>query len=199
MRVDRHFSATPWETEILTGPTSPTPLAIGTTQYLSLRIAGDPQFTNASWQRFYLYAFDGSGNFGRWGAAIPTKTNWQALSFLAGTVEKPSESPALPDLSNIVQFKFYLCGQGDPASVAYSTTIYLDDFRILPAPFFTVKPQGAWVQLLMKDLIPGTRYTVRETTNFTRTVTYIFQANSTNGTMSLAVGRMAFYQLYFAP
>ena len=199
MRVDRLFPASTWETEILTGPTLPTPLAIGTTQYLSLKIAGDPQFTNASWQRFYLYAFDGSGNFGRWGAAVPTKTNWQALSFPATSVEKPSESPALPDLSNIVQFKFYLCGQGDPASVAYSATIYLDDLRVLPAPVLTVVPQGTWLQLLMKNLIPGTTYTVAQTTNFAHAVTYTFQANSTSQTMPLAAGRMGFYQLYFAP
>ena len=201
MRVDRYFPASTWETEILTGPTRPTPLVIATTQYLSLRIAGNPQFTNASWQRFYLYTFDGSGNFGRWGAAFPTTTNWQIFNFLASSVEKPAESPALPDLSNIVQFKFYLCGQGDPASVAYSATIYLDDLRILPAPVLTVVQQGTSQHVLMNNLIPGTTYTLQQTTNITRPVTvkYSFSANSTSQTWPVPAGQQAFYKLYFTP
>ena len=199
MRVDRYFPASTWETEILTGPTLPTPLAIATTQYLSLRIAGAPQFTNASWQRFYLYTFDGGGNFGRWGTAVPTTTNWQVFNFPASGVEKPSESPALPDFSNIVQFKFYLCGQGDPASVAYSATIYLDDLRILPAPVLTVVQQGTRLQLLMNNLMAGTSYTLQQTTNFTRPVKYTFQANSTSQTWSIPSGQIGFSQLYFAP
>jgi hypothetical protein len=201
MRVDRHFPASTWEMEILTGPTRPTPLVIGTTQYLSLRIAGNPQFTNASWQRFYLYTFDGGGNFGRWGTAVPTTTNWQVCNFLASDVEKPSESPALPDLSNIVQFKFYLCGQGDPASVAYSATIYLDDLRILPAPVLAVVQQGTSLQLLMNNLIPGTTYTLQQTTNITRPVTvkYTFPATSTSQTWPIPPGQKGFYKLYYAP
>jgi hypothetical protein len=201
MRVDRYFPASTWETEILTGPTLPTPLAIATTQYLSLRIAGAPQFTNASWQRFYLYTFDGGGNFGRWGTAVPTTTNWQVFNFPASGVEKPSESPALPDFSNIVQFKFYLCGQGDPASVAYSATIYLDDLRILPAPVLSVVQQGTSRQLLMNNLMPGTTYTLQQTTNITRPVTvkYTFPANSTSQTWPIPAGQQAFYKLYYAP
>ena len=201
MRVDRYFPASTWETEILTGPTLPTPLAIATTQYLSLRIAGAPQFTNASWQRFYLYTFDGDGNFGRWGTSFPTTTNWQVFNFPVSVVEKPSESPALPDFSNIVQFKFYLCGQGDPASVAYSATIYLDDLRILPAPVLTVVQQGTKLQLLMNNLIPGTTYTIQQTTNIAHPVTvkYTFPANSTSQTWPIPSGQKGFYQLYYAP
>jgi hypothetical protein len=199
MRVDRYFPASTWEKEILAGPTLPTPLAIAPTQYLSLRMAGSPQFTNASWQRLYLYTFDGSGNCGRWGAAVPTTTNWQVFNFLASGVEKPAESPALPDLSNIVQFKFYLCGQGDPASVAYSATIYLDDLTILPAPVLTVVQQGTSRQLLMNNLMPGTTYTLQQTTNFTRPVKYTFPANSTSQKWPIPPGQIGFYQLYFAP
>jgi hypothetical protein len=199
MRVDSYFPASAWETEILTGTTLPAPLAIATTQYLSLRIASAPQFTNASWQRFYLYAFDGGGNSGRWGAAVPTSTNWQVFNFLAGGVEKPSESPALPDLSNIVQFKFYLCGQGDPATVAYSATIYLDDLRILPAPVLAVVQQGTSRQLLMNNLMAGTSYTLQQTTNFAHPVKYTFQATATSQTRSIPSGQIGFYQLYYAP
>ena len=201
MRVDRYFPASAWETEILTGPTRPTPLVIATTQHLSLRISGDPQFTNANWQRFYLYTFDGDGNFGRWGTSFPTTTNWQVFNFPVSVVEKPSESPALPDFSNIVQFKFYLCGQGDPASVAYSATIYLDDLRILPAPVLTVVQQGTKLQLLMNNLIPGTTYTIQQTTNIAHPVTvkYTFPANSTSQTWPIPSGQKGFYQLYYAP
>jgi hypothetical protein len=201
MRVDRYFPASTWETEVLAGPTFPTPLVIAPTQYVSLRIAGDPQFTNASWQRLYLCTFDGSGNFGRWGAAVPTNNTWRVFNWLASSIEKPAESPALPDLSSIVQFKFYLCGQGDPASVAYSATMYLDDLRILPAPVLTVVQQGTKLQLLMNNLMVGTSYTLQQTTNITRPVTvkYTFPANSNSQTWPIPTGQVGFYQLYYAP
>jgi len=134
LRVDRYFPANAWETEVITGPVLPAPLAIAPTQYLTLRISGDPQFTNASFQTLFLYAYDGDGNFGRWGTPVPTATNWQVFNFRANTIEKPWDSLALPNLANVVQFKFFLYGQGDPAGAPFMATIFIDDVMVRDTP-----------------------------------------------------------------
>ncbi len=199
MRVDRTFPAGTTETEILTGPMLPAPIALAATQYLSLRIAGSAPSTNASWQKVYLYAFDGSGNFGRWSATVSKSTTWQVASFRGSAVETPSESPAPPDLSNIVQFKFYLTGQGATGGVA-TATMYLDDLGFLAAPMLSIV-QTPTPHVLMENLIPGISYTLQQTTNLTRpvTVTYTFPANNTSQTWPIPKGQQAFYKLYFAP
>ncbi len=138
--VYRSFPANPWETEVITGPMLPTPLTIAPTQYLTLRVAGDPQFTNATYQTLFLYAFDGSGNFGRWGSPVPTTTNWQVFNLRANTIQPPWNSPGLPDLSNIVQFKFYLYGQGDPAGTPFQATIHIDDVMVRDTPLIEFPP-----------------------------------------------------------
>ncbi len=200
LRVDRSFPANTTETEILTGPVLPTPIAISSTQYLSFRFAGSSPSTNASWQKLYLYAFDGAGNFGRWSAIVPKTTTWQVSSFPASRIEKPAESPALPDLSNIAQFKFYLTGQGPTGGVA-SATMYIDDLGFLQAPVLSVVRQGSGQQVLMQNLIPGMAYTLQQTTNLTSPVTvkYSFSANSSSQTWPVPKGQQAFYSLYFAP
>ena len=83
LRVDAYFPAASWATADLTGPMLTTPASIAANQYVTLRIVGDAQFTNAVWQQFYVYAYDGAGNFGRWGASIPTTNDWRILNFLA--------------------------------------------------------------------------------------------------------------------
>lgn len=141
LRVDRTFGTGLWEAEILTPPGLTTPMAIGANQYVTFRVTGEPQFTNASFQTLFLYAYDGAGNFGRWGDAIPTKnTNWYVFNFLASGIQLPWGSPGLPDLANIVQFKFYLFGQGDPAGVEYPATVYLDDVVIRDTPLVETPP-----------------------------------------------------------
>ncbi|HEY9171912.1 MAG TPA: hypothetical protein VI136_06480 [Verrucomicrobiae bacterium] len=141
MRVDRNFGTGIWEFEVLTPAGLAAPLAIGADQYLTFRVTGEPQFTNASFQTLFLYAYDGAGNFGRWGEAIPTKnTNWYVFNFLASSIQLPWDSPGAPDLGNIVQFKFYLFGQGDPAGVEYPATIYLDDLVIRDTPLVETPP-----------------------------------------------------------
>ena len=134
MRVDIDVPANPWQTTVLTSPVRAVPMAISPSQYITLRVAGDPQFTNSSWQQLYLYAYDGSGNFGRWGAPITTTTNWQIFNNLASTIEKPWDSSALPDFNDIVQFKLFIYGQGSPAGAAFSATIYIDDITLRDAP-----------------------------------------------------------------
>ena len=140
MRVDITVPANDWQTTVLTGPVRPVPMAIAPTQYITFRLAGDPQFTNSSWQQLYLYAYDGSGNFGRWGAPITTTTNWQIFNNLASNIQQPWNSPALPDFNNIVQFKFFIYGQGSPAGVAFSATIYIDDVMLRNTPLIEFPP-----------------------------------------------------------
>ena len=145
MRVAVSMPALAWQTTVITGPALPAPMSLAPTQYITLRIAGDPRFTNASYQQFFIYAWDGKGNFGRWGAAVPTTTitGWQIFNFPVSSITAPSDSPGLPDLTNIVQFKFYLYGQGDPAGAAFSATIYLDEFQVRDTPLTEFPPQSS--------------------------------------------------------
>ena len=143
MRVDISVPANAWQTTVLNTQPLPAPIAISPTQYLSLRIAGDPQYTNSTFNMIYAYAWDGNGNFGRWGSAVPTTTtNWQVFNFPASSVEVPWNSPGAPDLTNIVQFRFYLYGQNgapDPAN-AFTATIYLDELQVRNSPLIEFPP-----------------------------------------------------------
>lgn len=130
LRIERFFPASTWETEIVNGPLLPEPVAINPSHFITLRVAGDPQFTNATYQTLFVYAFDGNGNWGRWGSPVPTTTNWQIFNFAASNVEKPWDSPALPDLGNIIQFKLYIYGQGDPPGTEFPATFYVDDITV---------------------------------------------------------------------
>jgi hypothetical protein len=149
MEVQVSMPANNWQTEVLTGPMLPAPIAIAPDQYITLRVAGDPAFTNASYQQLFVYAFDGAGNFGRWGSPVPTSTtNWQVFNFLASTIAQPWNSPALPNMTNIVQFDFYIYGQGDPPGVAYNATIYLSDLQIRDTPLIEFPPPAPLRQLI---------------------------------------------------
>ena len=55
-------------------------------QYLTFRIAGDPEFSKGTYTGAYIYAWDGNGNFGRWAATIPQTTNWQIMNIRVGTM-----------------------------------------------------------------------------------------------------------------
>src|SRR5664279_2811379 len=105
MRVDLTVPASVWQTTVLSPSPLPAPISIAPTQYVTLRVAGDPAFTNASYQQLFIYVWDGSGKFGRWGGAVPTTTtNWQVFNFLANTntIGLTWDSLGMPDLSNIV-------------------------------------------------------------------------------------------------
>lgn len=139
LQINISFLAAPWDTRILTQMPLPNPVAIKTNQYVTIRLTGDRQFTNATFRSLFIYAYDSAGNFGRWGATIPLAPDWTAFNFLASAIEKPWDSTALPDLNDIVQFKLVIYGQGDPAGSAYDATIFVDDLQIrdtelLPPP-----------------------------------------------------------------
>ncbi len=156
LRVDRAFGTGLWEFELLTPPALATPMAIGANQYVSFRVTGEPQFTNATYQTLFLYAYDGAGNYGRWGDAIPTKnTNWYVFNFLASGILLPWGSPGLPDLANIVQFKFYLFGQGDPAGVEYPATVFIDDVVIRDTPLVETPPAKFGAGMIEDFEYPG--------------------------------------------
>lgn len=133
-----------YDTTIIAGPTLTAPLSIYSTQYVSFRVAGDPEFTNGTYQQVFVYAYDASGNFGRWGASIPTaNTNWQVLNLAASGITAPWNSPGLPNLAAITQFSFYIYGQGSPAGNAYNATLYLSDLQIRNAPLVEAPPPSA--------------------------------------------------------
>ncbi len=148
LRIDRDWPANTWETEVITGQPLTAPMAIYSTQYITLRIAGDPQFTNATYQQFFIYAYDGTGNFGRWGTAIPAGTNWQVVNIKVSSIAAPWNSPGLPDLNNITQFNFYIYGQGDPAGQPFSATIYADDIMVRDTPLIEFPPASPMRSLL---------------------------------------------------
>jgi hypothetical protein len=142
LRLDRYFPSATWDTEVITGPVLAEPVAIAPAQYITLRIAGDPHFTNASFNTLFVYAYDNAGNFGRWGSPVPTTTNWQIFNFQASTIARPWDSPGLPDLQNIVQFKLYLYGQGDPPGAEFPATIYIDDIMVRDTPLIEFPPSA---------------------------------------------------------
>lgn len=150
MEVYRYFNANDWETQVLTGPPLTTPVVIGANQYLSFRIAGDPEFSKGTFNQLYIYAYDSAGNFGRWGSAVPATTNWQVVNLAAKNIEKPWDSPALPTQTDIVQFKIFIYGQGAPAGEAFEATIYLDDLTVRDAPLIDFPPPAP-VRALIDD------------------------------------------------
>ena len=129
MKVQFDFPSTAWATEFIKGPELTNSVAIGPDQYVSLRIKGDTAFAASDFRNFYLYAYDNSGNFGRWGTQIPTNASWQILNFSAKTIEKPWDSPALPNLSKIVRFAIFQYGS-EAAIPAYTASIEVDDISI---------------------------------------------------------------------
>lgn len=142
MEMDINFPADAWQTEVVTGPVLPSAISIASNQYVTIEIAGDPQFTNGTYAYFYIYATDADGNFGRWGSPIPTvNTNWQVLNFVADTIAQPWNSTALPVMTNIVQFSFYVYGEGaTPGANSYSATIYVDNLQIRDTPLVEFPP-----------------------------------------------------------
>lgn len=132
-----------WATEVLAGPQLPASLSIKPDQYITFRIAGDPQFVNASYSDIYVYAWDGNGYFGRWKTSVPTTTNWQIMNIKASTLGLTWDAKTPPDLNNITELRFYIYGQGDPVKTPFEGTIYLDDLQIRDTPLIEFPPASA--------------------------------------------------------
>jgi len=149
LQADFNFVSSAWATETIRGPIYTTPLAIASTQYLSLRIRGDAAFAKSDFRNLYLYAYDVNGNFGRWGTATPTTNDWQILNFPASGIEQPWDSPGLPDLSQIVQFAFFQYGS-QAAIDTYTATIYIDEMMVRNSPL-TEFPLPSAPRVLLDD------------------------------------------------
>ncbi len=133
MKVVFNFPSVAFTTETVTGPELSSPVGIDGSQYLSFRVKGDPAFAAADFRNLYLYAYDASGNFGRWGAPVPATAAWQIFNFKADTIEQPWDSPALPNLGQIVKFAFFQYGS-EQEIPAYTATIEVDDLTIRNSP-----------------------------------------------------------------
>lgn len=129
MQLAFSFGSSEWATETVRGPILAEPVSIGPAQYLSFRIKGDPAFQAADFRNLYLYVYDTQNRFGRWGGPVPTTDGWQVVNYLASTIQKPWDSPELPDLSQIVQFAFFQYGS-EKAIEPYSATIAIDDLTV---------------------------------------------------------------------
>ena len=139
LKMERYFS-TAWDTEVLVGPQLPAALVLKPEQYITIRVAGDPEYAKATFNTLFVYAFDGNGNFGRWGSPVPASTNWQIFNFRADTIAKPWNSLALPELNNIIQFQIYVYGQGDPPGEAFASVTYIDDLQVRDAALVEFPP-----------------------------------------------------------
>lgn len=142
LRVEFNFPSTAWATEAVRGIDLPQPLAIDPAQYVTFRVHGDPAFTAADFRNLYLYAYDDAGNFGRWGAPTPNKAGWQVRNHPAGGMEKPWDSPALPDLSRIVRFAFFQYGS-ETAIPAYTAVVLIDDLQVRDTPLEDAPATGS--------------------------------------------------------
>lgn len=129
-----NFASQAWVTETIGGVALETPVAIGTQQYISFRVKGDPAFAAANFRDLYLYAYDADGNFGRWGSPVPTTSDWTVFNFSAGSMQKPWDSPALPNLGQIVRFSFFQYGSSEVPVDAYTATISIDDLTVRNSP-----------------------------------------------------------------
>lgn len=147
LRADFNFPSVAWATETIRGPMLPDILSIAPSQYLSLRLRGDPAFAAADFHNLYLYAWDLDGNFGRWGTTVPANSDWQVYNFLASNIEQPWNSTMLPDQSRISQFGFYMYGS-EAAIDPYSATIYVDEVTVRDTPLTEFAPPSAPRQLL---------------------------------------------------
>ena len=141
MKLARNFDGS-WASEPITGPALAAPMALTTNQYVTLRIAGDTQFTNATWRMVYVYLYDNVGNFGRVASLVPTTTNWSVVNMKLSGTNAPWDSPGLPDLGSITNFSLMVIGQGETPGLAYDSTIYFDDLEIRDAPIYTLLPGG---------------------------------------------------------
>ena len=141
LSITFNFPSVQWATEFVKGTDLSTPVVIGESQYVTMRIKGDPAFASSDFRNFYFYAYDSSGNFGRWGTAAPLKAEWQAFNFSAAGIEKPWDSPALPDMNDIVRFAIFQYGS-QAAIPAYTATILLDDLAIRDTPLSDPAPIG---------------------------------------------------------
>ncbi|MCC6234358.1 MAG: hypothetical protein IT580_17080, partial [Verrucomicrobiales bacterium] len=133
MRIDFQFPSSAWATETVSGPALPVPSAMSPTQYLTFRVKGDPAFTGSDFRQLFLYVYDDSGNFGRWGEPIPLTSAWQIRNHAAGTIEKPWDSPALPNLARIAKIAFFQYGS-ETAIPAYAASVLVDEVVIRDEP-----------------------------------------------------------------
>lgn len=140
MKVTFNFPSTTWATETVSGPELASPVGVDGSQYVSFRIKGDPAFASTDFRSLYLYAYDASGNFGRWGTPVPITSDWQIFNFKASTIEKPWDSPATPNLGQIVRFAFFQYGS-ETTHPAYSASIELDDLTIRNSPLVDATPE----------------------------------------------------------
>lgn len=71
---------------------------------------------------------------------MPTSSGWQVHNHPAGAIEKPWDSPAIPDLSRIVRFAFFQYGS-ETAIPDYTAKVLVDDLSVRDAELIEA-PEG---------------------------------------------------------
>jgi hypothetical protein len=147
MKIEFNFPSVAWETETVRGADLPAMVSVGPTQYVTYRLRGDTNFLTADFRGLYLYAYDDSGNFGRWGPAEPSNPDWQVMNFAANTISQPWDSTALPDLTRIVRFAWFEYAS-QAAIDPYTATIYIDDLMVRDTALVEFPPASAPRELI---------------------------------------------------
>jgi len=205
MSLEFNFGSSAWATEFVRGPVRTTPVAVARTQYLSFRVKGDPAFATADFRNLYLYAYDTDGNFGRWGGPVPDTAEWTIINYTAGTIEKPWDSSALPNLDRLVRFAFYQYGS-QAAIEPYQATVLIDDLSIRSTPLSDQPSEpprlaiqragGNSLTLGLTGLTPGRTYLLRTSPNLaTWTTATEIKATATTASWTVNTTSSAAYYL----
>ena len=101
------------------------------------------------------------------------------------------------DTGNLVQWRLLVEGwEGTADSTPRSGTFYVDNVRITIPP--TLSIMGT--TLKMSDLIPGTTYTILQTSNLAEwTAATTIQATGTTATWTIPAGQLGFYRVSYTP
>jgi hypothetical protein len=177
-----------------------TPFSFPTNATASLWFKGDPTLASVAdgGTVFYLSFYDQGGNAINFTTSAPvTSSEWTKLEASFGQFW----SGAVVDTGNLVQWRVLVEGwQGTVDSQPMSGTFAVDNIMITVPPVLAVVRQGNGLQLSMSDLIPGTTYTLRQTSDFSQWTTTTIQATATSQTWPIPAGQpKGFYQLFYTP
>jgi hypothetical protein len=175
------------------------PFSLPTNAVVSLWFKGDPTLAPVAdgGTVFYISFYDQGGNPIHFTTSAPvTSSQWTKLEASFGQFW----SGAVVDTGNLVQWRVLVeSWQGTVDSQPMSGTFAVDDIMITVPPVLAVVRQGGALVLSMNDLIPGTSYTLRQTSDFSQWTTTTIQATSTSQTWPIPAGQKGFFQLYYTP
>lgn len=146
---------------------------------------------------FYISFYDSVGAAIHYTATpLVVAPDWQLVRVPAAAFWKLSTV----DKGNLMRWRILVEGwDGTDESPGRSGTFYVDDLRITLPPKLAITATAENLSLEMSNLLPGTTYTLRQTSDFSMWTTSTFTATGETETHSIPPGERAFYQLYYTP